>query len=436
MIIVDTALEKRRAAGRPLCVAMVGAGYMARGIALQIISAMPGIRLAAISNRNPEAARRAYADAGVDACVAVNSAAALDNAIAAGRCAYTDDPAVLYEAGTVEAIIETTGDVEFGTRVALGSIRNGKHTILLNAEVDASVGPILKVHADRAGVVYTYSDGDEPGVAMNLFRFVQSMGYKPVLMGQIKGFLDRYRNPETQRGFAEKTGQKPAMVASFADGSKLAIESAIMGNATGFVPMVRGMHGHACAHVKDLLTKFEPSDFAAGGFVDFVLGAEPHTGAFVMTYDDHPIKKRYMSYFKFGDGPLYMFHTPYHLPHMQLPHTVARAVLFGDATLTPRGAPVCDTITYAKRDLKAGERLDGMGGFTCYGLVDSYETCRSSDFLPIALSVDCRLKRDIAKDQPIGYADVDLPRGRLCDELRAEQSRRFDAAPRRAVAAG
>jgi predicted homoserine dehydrogenase-like protein len=212
------------------------------------------------------------------------------------------------------------------------------------------------------------------------------------------------------------------MVASFADGSKLAIESAIMGNTTGLVPGVRGMRG-SCSHVKDLLQKYKPEDFAAGGMIDFVLGAEPHTGAFVMTYNDHPIKKKYMSYFKFGEGPLYMFYTPYHLPHMQLPHTVARAVLFKDATLAPLGAPICDTVSVAKRDLKAGERLDGLGGFTCYGLVDTYANCRRNDDLPIALSLDCVLKRDVAKDQPISYRDVVLPKGRLCDTLRAEADR-------------
>ena len=134
------------------------------------------------------------------------------------------------------------------------------------------------------------------------------------------------------------------MVASFADGSKLALESAIMGNATGFVPGVRGMHGHALRARQGSATKFKPERLRRGGLVDFVLGAEPHTGAFVICYNDHPVKKKYMSYFKFGDGPLYMFYTPYHLPHMQLPHSVARAVLFNDATLAPLGAPVCDTI--------------------------------------------------------------------------------------------
>jgi predicted homoserine dehydrogenase-like protein len=320
--------------------------------------------------------------------------------------------------------------------VAVEAINNGKHLVLLNAEVDASIGPILKVYADRAGTVYTYSDGDEPGVAMNLFRFVRDVGYKPVLLGQIKGFLNRYRNPETQRDFAAKYQQKPAMVASFADGSKLAIESAIIGNATGFVPGRRGMYGHQCAHVKDLLGKFSVSDFANGGLVDFVLGAEPHTGAFVVGYNDHPVKRKYMSYFKMGDGPLYMFYTPYHLPHIQLPHSAARAVLFKDATLAPAGGPVCDTLAVAKRDLKAGEVLDGMGGFTCYGLVDSYDACRRENLLPMPLSVGCRLKRHIPKDQPIGYSDIELPRDRLCDKLRAEQTAYFAEQPPVALPVG
>lgn len=430
MIIVDTALARRAAANNPVRVAMVGAGYMARGIALQIITAMPGMRLVAISNRTTEQAERAYREAGVDPAANVSSVAALERAIAENRYAVTDDPMLLCKTDQVEAVIETTGDVEFGSRVALEAIRNGKHVILMNAEVDASVGPILKAYADQAGVVYTYTDGDEPGVAMNLFRFVDSMGYKPVLMGQIKGFLNRYRNPDTQKEFAEKHRQKAAMVASFADGSKLALESAIIGNATGFVPGIRGMYGHECGHVKDLLTKFKVDDFANGGLVDFVLGAEPHTGAFVMTYNDHPIKREYMRYFKFGDGPLYMFYTPYHLPHMQLPHSVARAVLFNDPTLTPLGAPVCDTLAVAKRDLKAGEHLDGMGGFTCYGLIDTYETCQRDDYLPMALSVDCRLKNDVPKDRPISYRDVELPAGRVCDKLRSEQTARFAPAVR------
>lgn len=425
MIIIDTALARRVQEDRPVRVAMVGAGYMAQCIALQIIQATPGMRLVAISNRTPAKAEAIYRDAGVNDIVRAGTAATLEQAIAKNKYVVTDDPSILWEAGSVEAVIEVTGDPEFGTRVTYESIQHGKHVILLNAEVDASVGPILKTYADKAGVVYTYTDGDEPGVMMNLFRFVESMGCKPMLVGQLKGFLNRYRNPETQREFAEKHNVNAAIVASFADGSKLNLEAAIMGNATGFAPAVRGMHGHACGHVKDLLGKFGLDDFKKGGLVEYVLGAEPHTGAFVIAHNEQPIRRKLLAYLKLGDGPLHMFYTPYHIPPMQLPHSVARAVLFKDPTITPHGAPTCDTITYSKRDLKAGERLDGMGGFTCYGLVDRYDVCRKGDYLPMAVSLDCVLRRDVAKDKPISYVDVDLPRGRIVDRLRAEQVARF-----------
>lgn len=428
MIIVDTALKKRQQSGNPIRVGMVGAGYMGRAIAEHILKAVPGMRLVGISNRTIAQAEKAYCDAGVETLQHRDSVAALEDAIDQGQYAVIDDPMLLCCASQVEAVIEVTGDLELGAQVALEAIQHGKHVIQLNAEVDSTVGPILKVYADRAGVVYTYSDGDEPGVAMNLYRFVQSIGCKPVLMGQIKGFLDRYRNPETQKGFAERVNQKPAMIASYADGSKLAIESTLMGNATGFIPGKRGMCGYECAHVKDLLNRVSIDDFKHGGLVDFVLGAEPHTGAFVMGYNDEPIKQQYMSYFKMGDGPLYMFYTPYHLAHLQLPHSVARAVLFHDATLAPMGAPVCDTLSVAKRVLKAGEILDGMGGYDCYGLIDSYAVCQSNNYLPIPLSQGCRLKRDIPKDQPISYQDVELPVGRLCDKLRADQIAHFGSA--------
>lgn len=426
MIIVDTELERRERAGNPVCVALVGAGYMGRGIALEILTDMVGMRLVAISNRHIAEGNRAYREAGIDNVRTAETVTQLEDCIKNRSYAVTDDALLLCRAEGVDAVIEVTGDIEFGAQVAMEAIANGKHVVLMNAELDATVGPILKVYADKAGVVITYTDGDEPGVAMNLYRFVRAIGYRPLLMGQIKGFLDRYRNPETQRGFAEKHKQNAQMVAAFADGSKLCLESTIMANATGFKAGTRGMYGYRCAHVKDLITRFSADELlSSGGLVDYVLGAEPHTGAFVIGYNDHPVKMQYMSYFKMGDGPLYTFYTPYHLPHLQLPLSVARAVLFKDPTLTPLGAPVSDTVTLAKCDLKAGQILDGIGGFTCYGLIDSAEVCRRDNLLPMALSDGCKLKRNIAKDQTITYADIELPKGRVCDNLRAEQDKHF-----------
>ena len=398
---------------------------MARCIALQYVTAVKGMRLVAICNRTIDKARRAYHDAGVADPVVVGTVSELERAVESGRYAITDNAEAVCKAGTVDVVIEATGHVEFGTQVCFDALRNGKHAILIGAEVDASVGPILKTYADRSNVVFSYTDGDEPGVGMNLYRLVDSMGYRPVLMGQLKGFLDRYRNPATQTELATKLGQNPAVLACFADGSKLALEAAIMGNATGFVPKVRGMNGYPCSHVNDMLKSFTADDFSSEGYVEYALGAAPHTGAFVICHNDHPEKRKLMAYLKMGEGPLYMFYQPFHLPPWQITHAVARAALFNDATITPRGAPVCDTVSYAKRDLKAGDRLDGLGGFASYGLVERYETCQHENTLPIAISLDCRLKRDIAKDQPITYADVDLPSDRLVDKLRVEQVQHF-----------
>jgi predicted homoserine dehydrogenase-like protein len=426
VIIIDTALEKRELENRPIRVAITGAGYMARCIALQFATAARGMRLVAICNRTVGKAEAAYLAADVSEAIAVTSAAELDNVIARGKCAVTDDPRVLWESNAVDCVIEATGHVEYGTRVCFETVKAGKHAVLIGAEVDASVGPILKSYAQRAGVVFTYTDGDEPGVGMNLYRLVESMGYRPVLMGQLKGFLDRYRNPDTQRELARKLGQNPAVLSCFADGSKLALEAAIMGNATGFVPQMRGMKGYAVPHVNDMLKAFVEGDFANEGLVEYALGAAPHTGAFVICHNDHAEKRKLMAYLKMGEGPLYMFYQPFHLPPWQIQHAVARAVLFNDATIAPRGAPVCDTVSYAKRDLKAGEKLDGMGGFCCYGLVERYAVCANERALPIAVSLDCELIRDVAKDQPISYEDVRLPSGRLVDKLREEQAHMAD----------
>jgi len=425
MILVDTALEKREKEGKPIRVGLIGAGYMGRGIALQFLSPLVGMRLVAIANRTLPDAERAYVQAGIDSVKTVGTVAELESAIDRGQFSVTDNAVLLCEAGNIDVVIEATGEIEFGAHVVLKAIENGKHVVLMNAELDATVGPILKVYADRAGVVITNTDGDEPGVAMNLYRFAKTIGLKPVLAGNLKGMIDPYRTPDTQREFAGKYHQKPVMITSFADGTKLSMELTVLANGTGFKVGRRGMFGHRCAHVRDVLKHFPLELFSEGGLVDYVLGAEPHTGAFVVGFNDHPIKRQYMNYFKMGDGPLYVFYTPYHLPHVQIATTVARAVLFQDATVAPLGKPVCDVITIAKRDLKKGEPLDGIGGFTCYGMIDNHEVCRKERLLPMGLSDGCLLKANVRRDQAIAYSEIEVPEGRLCDKLWGEQNTHF-----------
>ena len=425
MIIVDTALEKRRQKGNPVRVAIIGAGYMGRGIALQIITAFAGLKLVAVSNRTISEAERAYRQAGIDTVSTVETVSRLEDAIERGQYCITDNALLLCQANNIDAVIEATGEIEFGAMVTLKAIKHGKHVILMNAELDATVGPILKVYADRAGVIITNADGDQPGVVMNLFRFVKTIGYNPVLAGNIKGIQDHYRTPETQRAFAEQHKQKTKMITSFADGTKLSMEMAVVANATGFKTGKRGMHGPACKHVFEALGLFPEDQLLNGGLVDYVLGAEPGPGVFVIGYNNHPIKQQYAQVFKMGDGPFYVFYVPYHLPHLEVPITVARAVLFNDAAIAPIGAPVCEVITMAKRHLKKGEVIDGIGGFTCYGTLENHKAASAGGFLPIGLAEGCILSRDIPIDQALTYSDVELPGGRLCEKLRIEQDQFF-----------
>jgi len=424
MIIVDRALEKREAEGKPIRVGMIGAGYMGIGIALQYLTPLTGQRMVAIANRTVDNAEKIYRDAGADTS-RVSSVAELEKAIDEGKYSVTDDPSLLCQAGNIDLIIESTGEIEFGSKYVLEAMEHGKHVVLMNAELDATVGPILKVKADKAGVVITNTDGDEPGVAMNLVRFARSLGYEPKVTGNLKGMLDHYRTPETQREFAEKYNQKPKLITSFADGTKLSMETTVLANGSGFGVAKRGMNGHPCDHVNDSLKLFSLDQIPGDGIVDYLLGAAPYTGAFVLAYNEHPVKAQYMNYFKMGDGPLYLFYTPYHLPHLQLASTAARAALFADATVAPVGKPMTDVITMAKRDLKAGERLDGIGGFTCYGDIDNYDTARSENLLPMGLCEDCVLKVDVPKDHAISYEEVEVPADRLGDKLREEQTAYF-----------
>jgi predicted homoserine dehydrogenase-like protein len=425
VILLDTALRKRAEQGRPVRVGLIGAGYMGRGIALQTITAVEGMELAAIANRTLDEAGRAYVQAGVEGPRAVENENELDDNASRGMASITEDPSILCRSGLIDVLIEVTGTIEHAAKVVLEAIDHGKHVVLMNAELDATLGPLLKVKADRAGVVISNSDGDQPGVIMNLYRYVKAIGCRPVLAGNMKGLQDPYRTPETQKGYAEKYKQKPKMVTSFADGTKISMEMAVVANATGFRAGRRGMYGPSCGHVNEAIDLFPKDQMLEGGLVDYVLGAEPAPGVFIIGHNDHPLQRQYLHYYKMGDGPFYVFYTPYHLCHLEAPLTAARAVLFHDAAVAPLGAPVCDVITVAKRDLKTGEILDGIGGFLSYGVLENSAVCRREGLLPMGLSEGCRVARDIARDSAITYSDVDLPPNRLMDALRAEQELLF-----------
>jgi predicted homoserine dehydrogenase-like protein len=349
-----------------------------------------------------------------------------ETAIAQGLPVLTEDPAVLTTCEGIDLIIEVTGTVEAAARVVLDAFDHGKHVVLVNAELDSCLGPILKVKAEQAGVVITHTDGDEPGVAMTLLRYLRSVGLRPVAAGNLKGMVDYYRTPETQRTFAEKHGLDAKKVTSFADATKLSMEATVLANATGFQAGRRGMYGPACKEVREIANLLPAEQMLSTGLVDYALGAAPYSGAFVIVHEDSRLKKVQLAYYKLGEGPFYVFYTPFHLPHVQIASTIGRAVINRDPTVAPIAGPVCEVVAVAKRDLKAGEQLDGVGGFCAYGLIDNATAARAEAALPIALSDGCTLRRDISKDAVISFGDVESsPGDRLAKTLWEEQAERW-----------
>ncbi|MEI7988206.1 MAG: NAD(P)-dependent oxidoreductase [Chloroflexota bacterium] len=428
MIIIDEALRKRAAEGRPVKVALAGAGFMARGVANQIVNSVPGLKLVAISNRTLASAGRAWTEAGVECFKNASSLGVLNDCIAREVPAIAEDGMLLCEADGIDVLIEATGAIEFGAQFALHAISCGKDLVTMNAELDATIGSIIHRYAEKAGVIFSVTDGDQPGVQMNLYRFVKSIGLTPLVCGNIKGLQDPYRNPTTQKVFAERWGQNPYMVTSFADGSKISFEQTCVANATGMSVEMRGMRGgdfeghidelcHSGRYDVDLLR-------AMGGVVDYTVKSQPGPGVFVLATHDDPKQQHMLNLYKLGPGPLYSFYIPYHLCHFEVPLSAARVALFRDSVLSAE-RPRVDVVTLAKENLKAGDLLDAIGGYKTYGQCENYAVSRSDYLLPQGLAEGCRLIRDLRKDSIITYADVEIPDGRLSDMLRAEQDELF-----------
>jgi predicted homoserine dehydrogenase-like protein len=427
MILVDDALKARQDAGNPIRVGVVGAGFMCQGLTNQIAHSVPGMRVAAISNRKVERAASVYRYAGYQDVAFADTQRALDDAIASERPVVSDNAFLLARSGLVDVLVDATGSVEFGARVTLEAFKHGKDVVLLNAEIDATIGPILQTYAAKHGVILSACDGDEPGAQMNLYRWVKGLGLTPRVIGNVKGLQDPYRNPTTQLGFAEKWGQNPAMVTSFADGSKISFEQAIVANATGFKVRSRGM-SRGLEYRGDIMQIGQLYDIEEcrrlGGIIDYVVGT-PLTKVYVLAEHDDPKQRHYLNLYKMGDGPLYSFFVPYHLVHFEVPNAIARVALFRDPVAKPLGGPVVEVCAVAKRDLKAGETLDDYGMYMTYGeAVNAEEMCEQR-YLPEGLVEGCRLVRDVGKDSVIRYSDVVLPQGRIADRLRAEQYRHF-----------
>ena len=427
MIIIDKALQFREDIGNPIRVGIMGAGYMAVGIVNQIIRYTPGMEVAVICNRSLDKAMNCYRRAGVQQVGVGETAAQLDQMIRNKQAAVTQDPDVVCQAQEVDIILEATGTIAYAARVVMDAIAHGKPVVLMNAELDATLGPILKDYADRAGVMLSGSDGDQPGVIMNLYRFVKNMGFTPLVCGNIKGFLDLHKNPTDMLPFAENMGQNVNMITNFTDGTKIAFEQASVANATGMGVSKRGMNAFRSKEHIDKLTQLYDVDElkAMGGIVDYAVGPEPGPGVYVYATTEDELSKEYLHYLKLGKGPIYSFYTPFHLCLFEIPNSIARVFHFTDPVMAPIGAPVVEVATTAKTDLKAGQTLDGFGGFTAYGQCENASVFRKENLLPIGLAEGVVLKRDVAKDQAISFDDIVYPTDHLVFKLYEEQVARF-----------
>ena len=427
MWIVDSALKARADTNKPIRVGIIGAGFMCQGLTNQITHSTPGMRVAAISNRRVQRAVDVFHYSGLEDVVVADSQQRFDTAVERSASVAVEDAMLIARSEFIDVLVDVTGSVEFGARVALEAFKYGKDVVLMNAELDATIGPILQTYADAHGVIFTACEGDEPGIQMNLYRWVKGLGMTPRLLGNVKGLQDRYRNPTTQKGFAEKWKQNPTMVTSFADGSKVSFEQAVVANATGFKALTRGMSRGLDYH-GDVLKIGEIYDLEElrrlGGAIDYVVGT-PLTKVYCLAEHPDPKQAHYLELYKMGPGPLYSFFVPYHLCNLEVPTAIARTCLFRDPVSRSLAGPVVEVCAVAKRDLKAGEVLDDYGMYMTYGEAANVEEMSGGRYLPQGLVEGCKLLRDIAKDSVITYDDVVLPAGRLADRLRAEQYRKF-----------
>lgn len=409
-------LRRLRRAKAGIRIGIVGAGAMGRGL-LHESRITPGIDCVAISDISIDKAIAA-AKSGRRGYRVVGDLDAMRKSIKEGFVAVCEDGELVARCELVDALIEASNAITAAARMAIAAVEHRKHLVLMNSEIDLLFGPYLLNLARKHGVTYTSCDGDQHGVIKHLIDDITLWGFDLVMAGNIKGFLDRYSDPVKIIPEADIRNLDYRMATSYTDGTKLCIEMALLANGCGLRVTSPGMSGPRAKHVTEVFDLF---DFDAlwrdrAPVADYILGAEPNGGVFVVGHCDDPYQGRMLSYYKMGPGPFYLFYRPYHLCHVEAMACVAEAVLDGESVLQPDYGLRTNVYAYAKRPLRRGETLDGLGGFTCYGLIDNNDD-GSHAGLPICLAHDVTLERDISKDEPIGLEDVRVDPSRFDFDL-------------------
>jgi predicted homoserine dehydrogenase-like protein len=402
---------------------------------------MKGMSSAVICDVRPDAAIRAYTINGVprETIVIADKAAAMNDAIRAGKPVVTANTSAMPEL-ELDCIVEGTGVPEVGAEVAYRCIQAGRHIIMLNVEADVVIGPILHQMAQRAGVVYSVSSGDEPGLITELVDRWGGLGFEIVAVGKTPaslGRMDLYCTPETLAEEAAQLKVNPHFLVTFRDATKTAIEMACIANATGLIPDVRGMHGPQ-AGIHDMASVFRlvseggilnnrgVVDYArplkhADGSIDYLRSVTP--GVFVVVRATHPQIQQDLGYFDVvHTGEYFTFYTPYHLVTNEIPLSIVWAVEDREPTVVPHHGLLAEVLGAAKANLPAGTTLDGGGGFTLYGVNDLACVAKREGCVPLGLLDGATLVKDAQRDQVITADMVQLKTDTMLHHLRRIQN--------------
>lgn len=400
-------LEKE---GNPLRVALVGVGSMGMGVALQLRET-PGVRLIAIADIDIE---RALSGANLYRSEPFkwHSRKNISDEIWTGKDII---PYLELKGNSVDVLIEATNTVSYAAKACLTALKNKIYVVLMNAEVDALLGPLLHQIAFENNAFITSDAGDQHGVLIRMIEEISLWGFRVVMAGNIKGFLNRYATASSLIEEARIRNLNPIQCAAYTDGTKLNIEMALVSSATGMKPFCRGMEGPRAREVTEVFDRFDFRRYDSSGVVDYILGANPGGGVFVVGYCDDPVQMAYLKYYKMGEGPFYLFYRPYHLCHLETPLAIAQLCIAKQPILKPIFGQPTHVIAMAKRDLKKGELIDGgIGSDYFYGLIEKREIAEEVDAIPIALidpepNHPWRMTRDLKRDEVVTFDDLEIP---------------------------
>jgi len=432
--VISQLLAQREAESNPIRVGVIGTGKFGAGLVAQI-SQMKGMEVSAIADINAHNARYAYVSSGAreEDIRTAETGDELEEAVRAGKPVVVEDGLALTESESIEVVVESTGLPEVGARHAFEALSSHKHVVMVNVEADVTVGPFLRRTADAAGVVYTMVDGDQPAVTWNIVEWARSLGLEIVAAGRGTIYFedDFEGTPETAAarfGFTEEHIERRTinlkMFNSFRDGTKAQVEMTALANAAGLVPDRRGMH-EPSVNLEEIPVRFslreEGGLLSRHGVVELansvaddgksMLPNALKMGVFAVVRTEHPFTREDLAYHGChvgGEGKNFLLYRPYHLVAVPAPLSIARAVLFDAANGSCAATPTAECITVAKRDLRAGEELDGGGGYTVVGQCEKAPVAQEEGLLPLGLADQAVLKRAIGKGEAIAYSDVVL----------------------------